>query len=560
MRRGIIGWLIALCMLLLTMGGSIAQSGVRVLVVNEHLNIRTFPAIGAPVIDTVDAGYVFDMIDARSPGSDWVRVDYLCSEGWINLIPTVTLEGDLSGLQVADPRSIPYGGFDSPRSGFTSKTSQVLAAATDGLRVRAGPSTAYPTLANINFNQQFYILGRNRCGSWVQVNFNGTLGWVSASFIRIIAGDHRTTPEGGIVADESLPSAGDDEFEATVRGMLARLDIAQESLDTIRTLWTDAALNGRAVCQAYPARPSDYVIPIPFLAANYGLLYQVYTDFNDAMANVRQAIDLYIEVCNQPGTANPVGQATVQGALNIINVADDQFASLRTRLFALIPQIGTVGPDQCLLEFKNKSEIVPLVQMGVIYGDEFTRRTYARGYCFNGLQNQVVHFQALPIPNAELKLFVAISPMNNPTNFIASGQGARAQKILMGPIILPSTGAYLLIIADLGGGENRLPIGNYAFLLTDLTFTTSLPQLEYNADTGSVDIIQPVPEATPMLTEAAPVTCPGLSFTCAQLFSCGEAYACLSAGNFSLDQNGDGIPCNEAGNLLLGSSTCTTSP
>lgn len=556
MRRGISAWLIALCMLLLTIGGSVAQSGIRVVVVNEHLNIRTFPAIGAPVIDTVDAGFVFDKIDARSPDGQWVRVDYLCNEGWINIIPTVTLEGDISGLQVSDPRSIPYGGFESPRAGFTSRVGSVLGAATDGLRVRAGPSMAYPTLTNINFNQTFHILGRNSCGSWVQVNFEGVLGWVSASFIRIIAGDHRTTPVGGVVADEQLASPGDDEFLATVSGMLSRLDIAQESLDAIRTLWTDAALNGRAICQAYPPRPSSYVIPVPFLAANYDLLYLVYTDFNDAMANVRHVIDLYIEVCNQPGNANPVGQATVQGALNIINLTDDQFASLRTRIHALIPQIGEVGVDECLLEFRNKAEIVPLVQLGVIYADEFTRRTYARGYCFNGLQNQVIHFQSLPIPPDELKMFVAISPLDNPTDFLNSSQGARGQKVLMGPIILPRTGAYLLILADLGGGEDRLPYGDYAFLLTDLTFSTVIPQLEYNEETSSVDLILPVPVEEPVLTDSAPAVCPSLNLSCDALFDCSEASACLAAGNFSLDQNGDGIPCNEAGNLLLGSATC----
>ncbi|MEO0597268.1 MAG: hypothetical protein AAF126_14255, partial [Chloroflexota bacterium] len=44
--------------------------------------------------------------------------------------------------------------------------------------------------------------------------------------------------------------------------------------------------------------------------------------------------------------------------------------------------------------------------------------------------------------------------------------------------------------------------------------------------------------------------CPGLSFSCAQLFSCEEARACLGAGNTSLDTNADNIPCNETGNFV----------
>jgi hypothetical protein len=40
--------------------------------------------------------------------------------------------------------------------------------------------------------------------------------------------------------------------------------------------------------------------------------------------------------------------------------------------------------------------------------------------------------------------------------------------------------------------------------------------------------------------------CPSTGFTCPQLFTCQEAYACLAAGNLSLDPDGDGIPCEDA--------------
>jgi hypothetical protein len=114
-------------------------------------------------------------------------------------------------------------------------------------------------------------------------------------------------------------------------------------------------------------------------------------------------------------------------------------------------------------------------------------------------------------------------------------------------------------MADLGGGEDRLPFGSYAFLLTDLTFSTSIPQLEYNSETGAVDVIQIISEPTPA-PDVVTAVCPNLNLACSSLFNCGEAQACLDAGNFSLDQNGDGIPCNEAGNLLLGTSTCLGNP
>src|SRR5690606_24007710 len=122
--------------------------------------------------------------------------------------------------------------------------------------------------------------------------------------------------------------------------------LSQFSLDSIRASWTDAALQGRAVCQDYPARPSNFTIAVPLLAANYEIFNPLTIEFNSAMQDIRDAIDLFIQVCNQPGTGNPVGQATVQGALNLINRADQTVITLRQRLNELIPDL-TVGVDEC---------------------------------------------------------------------------------------------------------------------------------------------------------------------------------------------------------------------
>ena len=477
MRRHFIAWIFIIALMTIAVASSSAQSGVRAVVINENLNIRITPALGAPVLDTVDAGTVFDIITARSGDNEWLRVDYQCQEGWINLAPIQILEGDINTLPTADPRSIPFGGFEAPRAGFSNETGPILGRATDGLRIRSGPSTGYPTIGSINFNQQFYITGRNSCASWLQVQFEGILGWVSATFVQQIGpGNVQTLPAGGIIADSAAPQVdGDEEFFATLRLMLGRLDLAQISLDEIRSDWTDSALTGRATCQDYPVRPSDFSIATPLLAANFGVLEPLRVDFNTAMKNIRDAIDLFIQVCNQPGTGNPVGQTTVSGALNMINVADQLFLSLRQRLNELLPDL-TLGVDECLLVFNRSAEVLPLVSFGVIYGDSLTRHTFARGYCFNGIEGQVINLQVLPIPPAELQVFLAISAMDNPTDFLAINVGSPGIRQTIGPITLPSTGTYLVIIADLQeDSSERISFGEFAFLLSDLTFRNSLP-------------------------------------------------------------------------------------
>ncbi|MDQ7024173.1 MAG: SH3 domain-containing protein [Anaerolineae bacterium] len=555
MRRWVVGLLILLVAQVIS-----AQSGIRVVVVNEFQNIRISPALGATVIDTVNAGFVFDTIDARSGDSQWLRIQYQCSEGWINLAPLVILDGDINSLPTADPRSVPFGGFESPRSGFTDQQGAVTAAATDGLRVRSGPSRAYPTLANINFNQAFTITGRNDCGNWYQVNFEGTLGWVSSAFVQILGGDVFQTPVGGIVAQTAPPSGESrDDYIAMLRLLRDRIIIAQESLNDIRASWTDAALQGRATCQAYPPRPSNINVPTPMLAAFFVPLDTLVTDFNDAMFNTRQAIDIFIQVCNQPGTANPVGQATVQGALGIINLAEQQYAALLQRLAELIPD-DNVGPDECLLVYNNKSEILPRIGVGTIYLDDFNRRTFARGYCFDAIETQILVLQTLPIPESDLDVFVAISALDDPSNFLLVNQASDGQSLTVGPLVMTRSTTYLLIIADLGS-EGRAPIGQFAFLLSDVTFGTGTQNLAWDPATGSVileDAVQTSqttigPDGLPVVDtggSTSPTTvCPSLSFTCNDFFTCEEAQACYDAGNFLLDDEDNvlnGIPCEQS--------------
>lgn len=546
----------ALTLIMALLLGSIVTAqveNVRVVAVNEFLNIRLTPAIGAPVITSVPGGTAFNEVTARSGDGEWVRVQFECDEGWINLTPTIILEGDPATLPVADPRSIPFGGFDAPRAGFTDEIGQIVVRATDGLRVRSGPSTAYPTITGINFNQQFTLLGRNVCGTWLQVNFDGILGWVSAGFIEQTSlGEISTLPVGGIIADDLyVESDAPNEYLGTLVLLRDRLDLANPSLDQVRGLWSDAAVAGRAVCQGFPSRPSDFAIPSPVLAANFNPLNDLVSDFNDAMANVRTAIDLYIEICNLPGTANPVGQATAQGALAIINRADQQFLALRQQLDDLLPD--QIGPDfdECLLAYNNRIEILPRITMGGVFLDEFTPRAFARAYCFDGVAGQIVQFQTLPIPPADLRIFAAISELERPDEFLVVGQSNNFNLQTVGPLELPRTTTYLIILTDLGDvdGETRVPFGQFALRIADITFAPIIRNLNYDPVRDVVELVDGFSVTTRTDTGGGggttepTVVCPGTGFSCQQLFTCEEAIACFQAGNFALDANADGTPC-----------------
>jgi uncharacterized protein YgiM (DUF1202 family) len=547
--------------------------GVRAVVVNEFANIRLVPAIGAEVLGSVSAGYEFNQITGRTGDNQWLRVIFNNAEGWVNVTPLIILSGDVNSLPLADPRLIPYGTVDAPRAGLTSKNGAVFAQATNGLRIRSGPSQAYPTIGNINRNQQMTLTGRTATTGWYQVSFQGVLGWVSSQFVQINNGDVNTLPIDGIVAEAPINiGSGEDARIDILRLMLDRVNNAQPSLDIIRSYWTDSALTGRASCQPYPAQPSDIQLPQPVLARYFDQLEPLRVDINNAMFNVRQAIDLFIQVCNQPGTGNPVGRATVEGALGIVNLAQSQLDSLRERIIPLIPP--PIGSDQCLLTFNGRSEVLPLIRLDTIYVDNLDARNYARGYCFDGINGQQINLQLLPLPGSTGNLFVSISPLDAPTQFLIVNRTAPLTRTLAGPITINRSTRYLVLVANTDG---TVPQGRFALYINSIILGVPQSYLAFDTNTQAVLLtvniattilgtnlgnIQLTATAVPPPTAevtgtpgAGNVVCPSTSFACSSLFNCAEARACLAAGNFSLDPDNDGIPCEEG--VAGGAAGCT---
>ncbi|MFN8452560.1 MAG: SH3 domain-containing protein, partial [Anaerolineae bacterium] len=481
--------------------GPIPHANVTVVVDRDGVNVRLLPALGAEVIATVNAGFSTTIL-ARSPDNEWVEVQINGELGWIGTAVLAIVSGDLNSAPVADPRTIPYGGFENPRAGLTSVTSQYTGKLQNsGLRVRGGPSRAYPVLANAPRYTIFSILGRTSDNLWLQVNFEGTLGWVAMQFVELQQGlgTLDALPIDGIVADAlpiSEPTA--DNLTDTLRLMLSRIDLAQPSLDAIRSIWMNVALGQSAQCGNYPARPTNMNIPNPVLAPFYGTLFPLNTDFNTAMTNLRLAIDLLIDACSRPQPAEGVvGQAVVQQALDAINATDALFASLRQRLAALLPPEGPIGDDQCLFSFNNRSQVVPRLRTGEAKIVHLSRSDFVLGFCFDGGTGQSFSLQALRV-NGNAAPRVTVSAFDNPTNFIATGEigtsalDSNTNSVTLQPILITQTGRYLVILADLDGAPDGPLSSDIALLLTDITSGGGGVTLGIDPATGNV-IISPNP-------------------------------------------------------------------
>ncbi len=143
------------------------------------LNVRNFPStVGSTVITKVSAGGVYPVV-GRLADSSWWQIQANGQTGWV-YNPLVRVDnGGSVGVVNPQPATVNNGGGNvgSP-TGFNATT-------LTNLRLRSTPRITNNTVTTIPSGTVVPIVGRNGNTSWVQVNFNGQVGWVSIAFISI---------------------------------------------------------------------------------------------------------------------------------------------------------------------------------------------------------------------------------------------------------------------------------------------------------------------------------------------------------------------------------------
>ena len=100
----------------------------------------------------------------------------------------------------------------------------------DNVQLRGGPGTSFASLGTVPFNTALTALGRNEDASWIQVDHNGTVGWIIAYMLNV-QGDVNSLPVGGGVVpppptEEPVPirpSVPDNPVRAAARDSCAKL-------------------------------------------------------------------------------------------------------------------------------------------------------------------------------------------------------------------------------------------------------------------------------------------------------------------------------------------------
>lgn len=132
------------------------------------VNIRATPGINSGVLAVFPAGAQATAI-GRSPGNNWIQVEYQQTTGWVAAW-LVVFSGDTSLLPVTT---------DIQPDPITTNE-PILLSSPYNLNIRAEPNPSARILGKLPFGTRVSALQRTSNSSWVRIDYNGTQGWVAA--------------------------------------------------------------------------------------------------------------------------------------------------------------------------------------------------------------------------------------------------------------------------------------------------------------------------------------------------------------------------------------------
>ncbi len=154
-------------------GGGV-NTGVSAAVTAARLNFRNAPNPNATILLKLNQNEVYP-VTGKTADSSWVQITVNGVSGWV-YTRFVTLTGNFNSVPVV--------------TGNAQATAQpvdtgYIVTALDNVNVRSAPSRSGAILARMQRTETARVVGRTGNNRWWQVNYNGTIGWVSSTFAQI---------------------------------------------------------------------------------------------------------------------------------------------------------------------------------------------------------------------------------------------------------------------------------------------------------------------------------------------------------------------------------------
>lgn len=158
----------------------LATDDTLALVVIPRLNVRSAPNTEtAQVLTVITAGEAYPIVDGL-PDASWYLLDLGNGRGWVFGEYVAALNTDDLNLDAPD----------MPTDEQLEALNQQLAlfdgtiGVTANLTIRNRPTRASASVGRIPFSGRATPIGRNDFGTWIQVNYAGTVGWISIFYVQ----------------------------------------------------------------------------------------------------------------------------------------------------------------------------------------------------------------------------------------------------------------------------------------------------------------------------------------------------------------------------------------
>lgn len=162
----------------------IPEGAVRGTIIRaEVLLARQQPYFSAPVVGRVLRGETYQIV-GRDPDAQWFLLQLATGQGWVWGYYVF-----VDGNEFAAPVANPFSNFGAP-----ANTTGLVVQATATLNLRAQPNATADRIGRVTWGDTLAVIGRSRVGSWYQVAYKGTVGWVFAPYTDVVEGSEDNVP------------------------------------------------------------------------------------------------------------------------------------------------------------------------------------------------------------------------------------------------------------------------------------------------------------------------------------------------------------------------------
>lgn len=158
-----------------------ATDGIFVVVAEPRVNVRTLPdVIEGQIVRVVTLGQRFPLVASNADRSWWL-IDIGGYLGWI--INGAVWESNPQLVPVVGEEPLEPTEFQNFLVQLQLTYAYNTVGVSDTVNIRRVPSSESHIVGRVPVDERAVPVGRNLAGTWVLVNYNGTLGWVDARWI-----------------------------------------------------------------------------------------------------------------------------------------------------------------------------------------------------------------------------------------------------------------------------------------------------------------------------------------------------------------------------------------